>query len=42
MAALGDGIVVLVNQDSLDTGAAEFDTQDGFPGIDGLFCVHTT
>jgi hypothetical protein len=35
VAALGDGIVVLVDQHRLDAGGAELDAQDRFSGFDG-------
>ncbi len=42
MGALGDGIVVLIDQDGLDAGGSELDAQDGFSGFDGDPRVHAT
>ena len=42
VGALGDGFVLLIDQDGLDTGGSELDAQDGFAGFDGDPRVHAT
>ena len=42
VAALGDGDVVLIDQDGLDAGGAELDAENGPAGFDGSPCVHLT
>ena len=42
VAALGDGDVVLIDQDGLDAGGAELDAEDGPAGFDGSSRVHVT
>ena len=42
VAALGNGIMLLIHQDGLDAGTAEFDAQDGFSGFDNGTGIHTT
>ena len=40
VTALGDGFVLLVDEDGLDTGRAKLDTENGFTLLDGFFCCH--
>ncbi len=40
MAALGYGLVVLIDQDRLYTGRAKLDTEDGFTLFNSSLCVH--
>ena len=42
MTTLGYRSLVLINQHSLDTCAAEFDSQDGAAGFYSSTCVHIT
>ena len=42
VTALGDGDMVLIDQDGLDAGGAELDAEDGPSGFDGSPCVHLT
>ena len=40
VTALGDGFVLLVDEDGLDTGRAKLDTENGLTLLDGFFCCH--
>ena len=42
VGALGYGLVLLIDENSLDAGRAKLDTENGFTCNDGFFCAHIT